>query len=59
MRRIYHRGAPYDPLDCLDEVRDAGDPAFQQVTETAPAGQQVHGFVDLDVRGQHDDRGPR
>ena len=34
---------------------DVGDPALEQVADAAPAGQQLHCVLGLDVRGEHQD----
>jgi EmrB/QacA subfamily drug resistance transporter len=56
-QRIHHRAPPHDPVERLDEVGHVGDPALEQVAAALPAGQQIHGLLDLDMGGQHHDRG--
>ena len=53
--RIHHRRALGDTLQRLDEVRDVGYPALEQIADAAPAGQQLHRVLDVDVGREHDD----
>jgi hypothetical protein len=39
----------------LDEIIHIGDPVLEQVAAAASGTDQLHGLLDLDVRGQHQD----
>jgi hypothetical protein len=39
----------------VEEVGHVGDPVLEQVADAAPAGQQLHRMLDLDVRREHQD----
>ncbi|KOV66970.1 hypothetical protein ADK64_11055 [Streptomyces sp. MMG1121] len=43
-----------DPPDRLQELLHVGDPALEQIPDPPTAGQQLHGLLHLDMRGQMD-----
>ena len=53
--RVDDRTAVGDPLERLKKVTHLGDPALQQVADTAPFGEQAHRSVDLDMRREDED----
>ncbi|WP_229703183.1 hypothetical protein [Streptomyces albiflavescens] len=54
---VHDRAALVDPVECLDELVHDGDPALEEVSDLAAAGQQLQGALDLHVGGQDQDAG--
>ena len=45
-----------DPLERVRELVDVSDPRLQHVADAAASAEQLHRVLDLDVRGQDEDR---
>ena len=58
-RWIDDRRSLDDPLERLDELVHVGHAALQQVAAALAAREQVRRLLDLDVRGENEDRGLR
>jgi hypothetical protein len=48
---VKNRAATCYPLDGVKEVGCVHDPVLQQVADSLPCGQQIHGRLDLYMRG--------
>lgn len=57
--RVDHGAAPGDPIQRLCEFFDVGHTTLEQVSDPVTAGQQLHRVLDLDVRGEQQDRDVR
>ena len=57
--RVDHGAAPGDPIQRLCEFFDVGHTTLEQVSDPVTAGQQLHHVLDLDVRGELQDRDVR
>ena len=54
---VHHRSTRDDRPDGADEFSNIGHPAFQELAQAFAAGQQLHGLIHFDVRGEEDDGG--
>jgi hypothetical protein len=56
---VHDRAARGDPADRVCELGHVGHPALEQVADPVTGGEQLHRLLDLGVRRQDQDPGPR